>query len=302
MIPVEHCPVCKGTDLRPFAMNRWSQQALHFAQARCEDCHVLIAQPQASDEELDRYYLNVYYQQKWPDPDAIWKYNPLAYGRYELPLMRKMWSTWPPPDSAETVEIGCGYGVMLEMLQNLGYKARGADPSARAIDYCHSRGLSAMIGKSPGLPWSPASFDLALALQVIEHMQDPLAFVHELVSLVKPGGVIVIATENAATSQYFAERVSARIRGRIPSFQTSRDHTFVFRAEHLKKMLLDAGCDEARTESYSYVPEHESLHWKAYKGFFRSIDRIRGHGEFLLAVGHRAVGDHVEDNDTYSWR
>src|ERR1700726_510779 len=106
MIPVEQCPVCKGTDLRPFAMNQRSQQSLHFAQVRCEDCHVLIAEPQASGEELDRYYNAVYYQQMWPDPETVWRNNPQTYGRYELRLMRKMWSTCPPPKSAEAVEIG----------------------------------------------------------------------------------------------------------------------------------------------------------------------------------------------------
>jgi len=289
MIPLEKCQVCGGTDLRPFAMNRWSRECLHFAQAQCKDCRLLVSQPQASDEELTKYYRCVYFEQKWPDPESVWKTNERLYHRYELALMRKLWSQWPPPESAETVEIGCGYGVMLEALQKLGYKTQGLDPSATAVAHCNSRGLNAIVGKSPGLPWPPSSFDLALTLQVIEHMRDPLGFLREFISLVRPGGVIVVTTEDALASQYFAGRIGARLLGRVPRFQTSTDHTFVFRAEHLRKLLLQAGCDEVRTQAYSHVPEHESLHWKAYKSFFRSVDRTLRHGEYLIAVGHRAA-------------
>jgi len=289
MIPVEKCQVCGGTDLRPFAMNRWSRDCLHFTQAQCKDCRLLVSQPQASDEEIAKYYRCTYYEQKWPDPEVVWKTNQRLYYRYELALMRKLWSEWPPPDSAETVEIGCGYGVMLEILQNLGYRTQGLDPSARAVAHCNSRRLRAIVGESPGFPWPPCSVDLALALQVIEHMRDPLGFLGELVSLVRPGGVIVITTEDALASQYFAGRIGARLLGRVPRFQTSTDHTFVFRAEHLKKLLLKAGCDEVHTQGYSHVPDHESLHWKAYKGFFRGVDRVLRNGEYLIAVGHRAA-------------
>ncbi len=270
-------------------MNRRSRDCLRFAQAQCKDCRLLVSQPQASDEEIEKYYRCMYYEQKWPDPELVWKTNQRLYYRYELALMRKLWSQWPPPDFAETVEIGCGYGLMLEILQNLGYGTQGLDPNATAVAHCNSRRLKAIVGQSPGFPWPPSSVDLAPAMQVIEHMRDPLGFLGELVSLVKPGGVIVITTEDALASQYFAARIGARLLGRVPRFQTSTDHTFVFRAEHLNKMLLQAGCDEVRTQRYSHVPERESLHWKAYKGLFRSVDRTLRHGEYLIAVGRRAA-------------
>src|ERR1700740_192084 len=101
MRPIERCQVCGGTDLRPFAMNRWSRGSLHFAQAQCRYCRLLFSQPQASDEEIEEYYSSVYYEQKWPDPEMVWETNERLYYQYELSLMRKLWSKWPPPTSAE---------------------------------------------------------------------------------------------------------------------------------------------------------------------------------------------------------
>jgi hypothetical protein len=90
-------------------------------------------------------------------------------------------------------------------------------------------------------------------------------------------------------SQYYASRIGARLLGRVPRSQTSTDHTFVFKAEHLNKLLPQAGCDEVRTQGYSHVPERESLHWKAYKSLFRGIDRTLRRGEYLIAVDLRAA-------------
>jgi hypothetical protein len=35
------------------------------------------------------------------------------------------------------------------------------------------------------------------------------------------------------------------------------------------------------------VPPGESLHWRLYKGLFRSLDRLVGHGEYLIAVARK---------------
>jgi hypothetical protein len=114
-------------------------------------------------------------------------------------------------------------------------------------------------------------------------------FVKEMVDLVRPGGVVVIVTEDAWNSQYGWDRLRARARGRIPPFRSSADHTFVFRASHLRALLSEAGCDDVRTRSFSFRPARESLHWRLYKGLLRTIDRRIGHGEFLMAVSRRAL-------------
>ncbi len=122
---------------------------------------------------------------------------------------------------------------------------------------------------------------------MIEHVADPRSFVKELAELVRPGGVIVLVTEDAWISQYWWDRFRARVRGRIPPFRSSTDHAFVFLASHLRMLLIEAGCDEVRTRAFSYAQGAESLHWWLYRGIFRTLDRALGHGESLMAVGRR---------------
>jgi len=269
-------------------MDAWAPPALHFAQARCAGCGLLISQPQASESEMEAYYGRTYYEERWPDPEAIFAGNARLCRGYELPLMTRLWADWPPPADAEVAEIGCGYGVMMRVLQDVGFRPRGCDLSPRAVAVCRSQGLDVVEGKSPGLPLPAGAFDLAITRHVIEHLPDPRVFVKEMVGLVRPAGVVVIATEDAWISQYAWDRFRARLRGRIPAFRSSTDHTFVFRAHHLRSLLLEAGCDDVRTASFSLPPVRESLHWRLYKALCRSLDRMLGHGEFLMAAGRRA--------------
>ena len=279
--------MCGGDRLRPYAMDPWSAEALHFAQARCLGCGLLIAQPQAADAEIETYYGRRYYEERWPDPGAVLASNADMCRHHELPLMRRLWAGWPPPGDAELVEVGCGYGAMLEVLRGAGYRVRGCDPSGKAVDVCLRQGLDVVQGGAPGLPLPRQAFDISMARHVIEHLTDPRALVKEMVDLVRPGGVVAIVTEDAWTSQYAWDRAAAFVRGRLPAFRTSTDHTYVFRAVHLRRLLSEAGCDQVRTRSFTYRPERESLHWRAYKGLFRILDRALGHGDFLIAVGHR---------------
>jgi SAM-dependent methyltransferase len=286
MKKVDECPVCHGRRFRPFAMASAQSVLLHFAQVRCLGCDLLVAQPQASEDEIARFYARSFYEEIWPDPRVT--DNEAPYRADELPLMRRLWADWPPPDGAAAVEVGCGNGEMLQILAAQGFAARGCDPGVRAVAYCRSRGLDVVEGRWPGLPFAPASFDVAVTLQVVEHVIDPLAFLREVVGLVRPGGVVVVATEDAWTSQTAWERTWQRLRGRVPEFRSATDHTYLFQARHLRQLMMGAGCSDVRTRSYSRVPGHENLHWRVYKTLFRTLDRVLGHGDFLMAVGRRA--------------
>ena len=281
---VAACAVCGGKRLEKYTSDPQAAGMLHFAQVRCDTCGLLISQPQASPTEIERYYRETYYALHWPDAAKLAAENETIYGRHEWPLMQRLWARWPPPKGRSIVEIGCGYGALLPLAVRDGYSVAGCDPSADAVAFCRSRGFNVVQGSVPGSPFQER-FDTVIAQHVIEHVPDPRTFVRGLVEAAESGGRVVIVTEDAWNSQYGWERCLARIRGRVPRFRTSTDHTFVFSGAHLDRLLRDAGCDEVATTSFSYAPPPESLHWKIYKGTFRALDRILGRGDFLMAVG-----------------
>jgi SAM-dependent methyltransferase len=273
--------VCGGTRFALHGHSR-DEHALHQLQLRCHGCGLLVGDPPPSPSRLAAFYAHTYYDELWPDPTL-----PDDYPEYEMPLMRRLWVGFAPPPGGRAVEVGCGWGRLLRRLRADGFRVSGCEVSPRAAAACREDGLDVVEGESPGLPFAPSSFDLVVSLQVIEHVLDPRGFVAELASLARVGGVLVVATEDAFTCQTAFERALDRLRGRPPVYRSSTDHTVLLGADHLRRLLGEAGCDPVRVAAYSRVPPGERPHWRIYKGLFRALDRLSGHGEYLIAVGRK---------------
>ncbi|MBV8716124.1 MAG: methyltransferase domain-containing protein, partial [Chloroflexi bacterium] len=73
----------------------------------------------------------------------------------------------------------------------------GVDVSASALRRARASGLIPVRAQSEvGLPFKSKTFATVVAAEIIEHVFDTEALVHELVRLVKPGGWLVITTPN----------------------------------------------------------------------------------------------------------
>ena len=267
-------------------MERWDPSRLHFAQARCAGCGLVAAQPQATGEELETYYATQYYEQHPLDAETHWQENVRDYPRYELPLMERLWGGFAPPAGGSVAEIGCGHGSLLAVLGERGYRTRGVELSPSAAAFCRAKGLDVREGVDFGD--EQAACDVAASFQVIEHVIDPRAFVRGMVRLARPGGVVVITTENVWTAQYVLGRAKAMLRGGPGPYRTSSEHTFVFEGRHLERLLREEGCSVARSAAYRRLPAQGSLHFRLYREACRAIDRALGGGEYLMAVGRRA--------------
>lgn len=98
------------------------------------------------------------------------------------------------PNEARILEIGCGTGHNLPMLARFGrVDAIEIDPAARAIA---SDRLGRPVGDAP-LPELPgverSAYDLVAVLDVVEHIEDDIAALAAMRTLLKPGGKILIA-------------------------------------------------------------------------------------------------------------
>ena len=99
-----------------------------------------------------------------------------------------------PTAEATVLDIGTGTGTNLKMLRDLGYaEVSGLDRSPAAIAYCESRGLGAVRqGDVCALPFEADSFDLVLATDVIEHVDDDGQALQEIHRVLAPGGRAII--------------------------------------------------------------------------------------------------------------
>ena len=98
------------------------------------------------------------------------------------------------PCDAAVLDIGCGTGANLRMLHELGFRrARGIDQSPDAIGYCRQKGLGPIdCGDAARLPFPDGTFDLVLATDIIEHLDDDAAGLREVGRILRPGGRALI--------------------------------------------------------------------------------------------------------------
>lgn len=91
------------------------------------------------------------------------------------------------------LEIGCGTGELLKEMEHFG-TVRGVDISSRAIEYCKARGLTNVaIGDATRIPFPEESFDVVIALDVIEHLENDSMGCNELIRVLSHGGTAIIA-------------------------------------------------------------------------------------------------------------
>jgi SAM-dependent methyltransferase len=92
------------------------------------------------------------------------------------------------------LDVGTGTGANLALLRRLGFRrAVGLDSSAEAIGFCRARGLGEVRqGDIGALPFADASFDLVLATDVIEHVDDDVGALREIGRVLSPEGHVLL--------------------------------------------------------------------------------------------------------------
>jgi len=92
----------------------------------------------------------------------------------------------------QILDVGCGTGANLQMLSQFG-DAKGVDVSTEALDFCRARGLAEVKqGAAESLPFADASFDLVTGLDVVEHLDDDIVGLREMLRVLRPNGRAVL--------------------------------------------------------------------------------------------------------------
>jgi SAM-dependent methyltransferase len=101
----------------------------------------------------------------------------------------------PLPPGARALDVGCGTGANGPVLAAHATFAAGIDASPVPLGLKGSAETghsSRLRGDAGALPFADASFDLVMALDVLEHLDDDAAAARELRRVLRPGGVVVI--------------------------------------------------------------------------------------------------------------
>jgi SAM-dependent methyltransferase len=150
-----------------------------------------------------------------------------------------------PRPGDRVLDLGCAAGAVSHFLSTLGCETVGVDAEPLAIEKARELfpGLDFQLANVARLPFDDASFDKAVAADLVEHLDDETfrAMLHETRRVLRPGGTLSIYTPNP---RHPIERLKSRdlILAQNPTHIGLRD------AATLGAMLREAGFEVDRSE------------------------------------------------------
>lgn len=161
-----------------------------------------------------------------------------------------------PLEGKSAVDVGCGAGLLSEPLARLGATVVGIDaaPENIAAARLHAEGQGLAIDYRNGsidvLGSEP--FDLVTSLEVIEHVDEPAAFVRGLATALAPGGLMVLSTPNRTPLSRLAMITLGEGLGAIP--RGTHDWDRFLTPDELRAQVETAGLKVLDVTGLSFSP------------------------------------------------
>jgi len=153
------------------------------------------ARPNANAAELSHFDAEAAF---WWDPDGPFKtlhhLNPvrLEYIRQQTPL-----------EGRQVLDVGCGGGLLCEAMAAEGAKVTGIDLAPATLESARLHLLESghqvdyrLMSAEAQANEQPGHYDVVTCLEMLEHVPDPESVIRSCVTLLKPGGRLILSTLN----------------------------------------------------------------------------------------------------------
>ena len=110
------------------------------------------------------------------------------------------------------LDVGCGGGLICEPMARMGADISGVDADSNAIQVAidHASAQDIKINyHCDAVENLTEQYDVVLALEIIEHVQDPAQFVEDVCARVKKGGLVIFSTLNRNPKSFLLGVVAA---------------------------------------------------------------------------------------------
>lgn len=284
------CYLC-GAAAQRILMALKGRDGQPYRAMRCPACGVVYAHPQPPLREtpgsvaLADQYDEGYYESNWGEEGKGYRdETKLALMLEESDRQREAIRELTGIGTGRLLDIGCGDGRYIAGFQRAGWDVTGVEISPVAVQWAREQFQVEVIEGALEEAELPANgFDVVRMKHCIEHLRDPADAVRRVYDLLRPGGVVVIDTDNAdglrsrlevlvrhvcgplavwAVKTFMKKELGGRY-GRL----TPPVHLYQFTPRSLERLLCTAGFEPLRIMSVA----HGDPVW------FPLVNRFRAH-------------------------
>ncbi len=175
------------------------------------------------------------------------------------------------------LQVGCGHGLLLDEARRRGYEVEGVDLATEAVRHARERlGLPvremALEDATLDAVTNGRRYDVVVAVDVLEHLNDPVTELARLGSLLAPGGVLLITTPDP--SSFMARLTGSRWWG--------------FETAHACLMPRRTLCDLIRAQGLELAADGTAVHSFTLGYWLRCLGQ-RGDGPVARAIACAAA-------------
>jgi 2-polyprenyl-3-methyl-5-hydroxy-6-metoxy-1,4-benzoquinol methylase len=184
------CKICKHSCCFEITSFTSELDGAFYHVLRCDECGVLFLNPipQLSTEKLEKIYGENYAETVYPLEHVSIVENAL---NKQMEIVEKY------VKKGDMLNVGA-MGAEINIFKKRGWNLHIVDVSKYAVERTRSRGdYNITLSKIEDFSCPPESFEFIKLGHVIEHLTDPELVIKKLWTLLRPGGIILIDTDNA---------------------------------------------------------------------------------------------------------
>ncbi len=272
------CPACGSTRTALWAIK--VNDAGSYPIRKCSSCGSAFVWPRPRQEEIDDFYLGSRYKNL--STEEFLRLEQTYYPDAAMDASRIIGHCRRLTPGPRLMDVGAGFGEFTQAARNAGFAVTACEPNA------NSRRIFKQVNGFEPVPdmfdkafaaANQGQFHAVLASQILEHINDPMAFAANVNAILVPGGIVAVAVP------HFGSLLS-RLQGKKDMFICPPEHLSFFSRKGLRALFERSGFRTICLETVSKLNRTKirkagrgalrgDWAWKGIYQAMRITDRLR---------------------------
>jgi 2-polyprenyl-3-methyl-5-hydroxy-6-metoxy-1,4-benzoquinol methylase len=194
------------------------------------------------------------------------------------------------------LEVGAGRGWFLSVAAQSGWETWAVEINRDAVQHLRSKGIHRIIvDTAEDFDASAGSMDVVKMWDVIEHLQSPRKALINIHKVLRPGGLLRLATTNFAS-------LSRWVNGPEWVYLNGADHIFLFDPNTIGRLLRQCGFSDIRIRTRSFNLRRKLYHPETdlpvKPSFLRPFRKLIDVAVGITRYGHQMIVTAIKSVDT----